>query len=99
MSHPDTGKGIEDHDPSYGNLVPLNNMRNGAESMQFGQNFDDRFLNGDSYSQGLYQLCPVIPGQVGTMDNTQAPSYGSSGTYVPASHYQVPMTGQRFVKI
>lgn len=99
MSYPDKGKGIEGRDPSFGDHPPPNNMRYCAESMQLGQNFDDRFLNGDSYKQRLYTLGSTIPGQVETMNNTQGPRNGNSGTYVPASHYQARMSGQRFVII
>jgi hypothetical protein len=99
MSNPDKGKGIEGRDPSFGDRLPPNNMRDSAESMQLRQNFDDRFLNGDSYNQRLYTLGSTILGPAETMNNTQGLRNGNSGTYVPASHYQARMGGQRFVII
>ena len=99
MSNPDKGKGIEGRDPSFGDRLPPNNMRNSAESMQLGQRFDHRFLNGDYYNQRLIQRGSTTLGPAETLNNTQRLHNGSSGTYVPASHYQAHMSGQRFVII
>jgi hypothetical protein len=99
MSNPNKGKGIKGRDPSFGDLLPPNNMRDSAESMQLGQNFDDPFLDRDSHNQRLYTLGSTIVGPARTMNNTQGLRNGNSGTYVPASHYQALMSGQRFVII
>jgi hypothetical protein len=99
MSNPDKGKGIEGRDPSFSDRLPPNNMRDSADSMQLRQNFDDHFLNGDSYGQRLYTLGSTILGPAETMNNTQGLRNGNSGTSVPASHYQARMSGQRFVII
>ena len=99
MSYPNEGNGIEDHDSSFDNRAPPNDMSNSAEPAQLGQTSDDLFLNTDSYYQRLYQLGPTIPGQFETMHNTHGASNGGygSGTYVPGSHYQVLMSDQKFV--